>query len=320
MRALLFVCFISLLLTNCSANTFKDPVTAFGASVDVVDSAVAQYAAVSSDYALRAETTSLIKSKQSINFNPGACTIGAKKTNCAVEFDDNGKLSFLIPPEQIPARKLSAALKSYSDGLSTIVNATTTDDFATGLDDLSEALKNLGTDAGLSDKSAFLTDIGPITTLVKFVGTNYFEYKRLEILKTSVLRADPTIQRATKRLAALVGEQQRSAIALQATLIATTTKRYNILAEAQPEAAGPARDRAIIEKTAALDSALSDQTRLRDLLKSDVRKAILGMGAAHSELAAALKNPEVSLKDLYGALKKFYSDAKAAFEAIQKIK
>jgi hypothetical protein len=319
-------------LVGCSANTFKDPVTAFGTSVGVVSSAVEQYETTSSEYALRATAASLLQSRDLIYFDGRNCPIGAVKTQCFITYDDNGKSQPLIAPKKIDAAKLSTALKTYSDGLTGIVNATTADDLGKGIDNVSDALKALGTDAGPTSKSAFLTDVGPITTVVKFVATNYVEYRRLQILQMAVERADPTIQRSTVKLARLVGEQQRAVVKLQANAIGENADLYNSLAQVQPdppkdqnqtreneEKAGK-RAAVIVEKTVALHSALAGQARLQELIKSDVQKAILSMGQAHTKLATALKNPNVSLKDLYDALEKFYSDAKAAFDAIEKIK
>lgn len=316
-----FACALALSCAACvSPNIYKEPIAAFDKSVGDVKATVDHYATIRSEQILTDRTSLLVARKADLRFEDARCAFGRPADGCVIKV--RGESEPLLPAAKIKSAELADALKGYSGALVTVVNATIAEDLGKGIDDLSGTIKKLGGHLGAGDGSTFASNIGPITALVKLIAVNIIEQQRREILRTAINAADPAVQGATRNLATLLHSQQVNAIDPLHNRVGMAALRYNVLGgELRPgRDTEPAQVQLIVERSVLLKGALEDNANLRKLLATDARKAVLSMGAAHAALKTAINDPDLSLEQLYAALKAFADNAKAAYEALQQLK
>lgn len=325
---------IAVAATGCTTNQFKEPVMSFNSSVETTQDLVTKYDAVTDDASTRADILLLRQSSDRISFNPADCRIGATQS-CYVLNETSGRILGADDPDKA-ADDAAKLLKTYSQNLTSVVNADTRGDLDKSAEKLETSISALA--EKLNAGTRLQESINPITALFKFVAGNYLEYKRFKILRAAIDQANEPVVRLSELLAEKIHAKQIGAMSVQAVaiqdLIATlpdghrppeacsgSSAKQRRVAIARGKESGECASYELRElaRLSGLTRAVQSAAALRAMGGTDAGAAVRKLGDAHEALKKAVDEPGAGIDTSEKALEAFGKEVRDAYDAVNKL-
>ncbi len=318
----------AVVVSGCSANTFKDTITNFDTGVTKLQQTAQLYSTERRAMDVKFDLQNAAAIHASISFDENNCHIATTKPpssdklpppKCVLSDPNTVFLPDATPDAGV--FKALTVLKDYSSNLLSVVNATTVDDLNKAESSVATGLKNVGTDIrpppapGVKAPTTgplFANQATEVGAILQPVLDEVIEHIRIEILRKAVDQADPLIQGISAKLQGQLGNWQTALLNQKVHYVHKQMQNYRTIG-----GAGPTGN---IAAQLALQDALTESEAVQALISFDANIAnlVTQMAAAHAALKKTLDDPDAGVEVSSKSVFNFASEAAAALAAAQK--
>jgi len=318
---------ISLVLCSCTTNKYSKEISQFDNAIVTTQKAVVEYMGSTRE----AQSWAQIEFANSIN-----ASIDFNARNCKIEMPVESCTALVTTPTDEPRdltvkavggnqTQLMDELKNYSKALADVVDANSSDELGKSIDELGSAIK-----AMKKEDVEFGNVTEPVTALVKWIGMQYMEYKKLAILKRAVAIAHPKVEESMDTIKKSLEDAYVSTLEANVSKISNAVDYYQKFAH-------EARDIKNSRTTTQLEDHIKAErlvtltvhkeelaTKISSLIKDykhlrgSAPIALPGqLVSSHRLLKMHLENNDLDIKSLGAEMKNLYNHANDVYKAIK---
>jgi hypothetical protein len=304
-------------LTACGPDYLADEVKKFSVAANTGNTAVQKAAGAFAATEGKLTMASVANAGQPLSFNPVACRQAVSVENCRVTVGPSRQP--LLPSNDdkpIPAQYF-AMIAQYSELLTKLLGAKTTDDLNGLQKQVGAAIKGIDSlSAGFSASPGGII-AGGASEVIFAIAQSIDDAVRLAHVRRSILAAEAPVRTATDFVTrpqgngpSLMAEFQRTIVDGAVTDLNNRVRTYNVI---------PRTDAFSADRRTALEAIAAAQTGTAELQGVTLAQLAQDTLAAHDELVRSARENRLTAKELMSAIEALYQRADTIRKAIDKI-